>query len=217
MTYHKIFCFGDSWAYGSELNFNKGERPFANLLSEKFGCELTKLARPNRSLGLIVRDLSMAAKNINNKDLVLVVVPPDSRWYTQWSTIEYENNAFFNDKSNDWFEYHHQLFIFAICEMLEKIGCEYILMHNYGKFPLKREDYWFANFHHSRFLSEKSLTEILTDSDIDSRMLPIAIEIKQQRFFRGKYFKGCHTHPNQLGHEKIAQTIIEKLLTKDRP
>lgn len=214
MNYRRVFCFGDSWGYGSELKLLQGERPFAKLVAEKIGCDVENRSRPGRSLGLIVRDIAKLAAKIQDDDLVLIVVPPDSRWYTEWQTLDYENNAFFIDKTDAWFEYHHQLFVFAICEMLEKVGCEYMLMHNYGRFPLEKQEYWFSGFHHDRFLSTKSLTEILSDSDVDSTMSPIVIETSQHQLFRGIYFQGCDFHPNQMGHEKISQLVLEKLSSK---
>lgn len=216
MKFRHVFCFGDSWGYGSELNFERGEEPFAKLLANQFNCGLTNLAQPNRSMGLIVRDLAMAAKDIQADDLVLVVLPPDCRWYTEWKTILYRINTFFTDKTDEWFEYHHQLFTFAVCETLDKIGCQYILMHNYGRFPLEKTTYSFSQFHHDRFLSKRSLTELLTDSNLDAEKAPIEIELQQRQFFKGIYFEGCRLHPNQLGHKRIAELIVKKLSTKDQ-
>ena len=205
-----LYCFGDSWGYGSELDFSQGERPFADLVSEKLGYSLKNYSQSNMSLGLITRQISQIAKNINKGDLVLVVIPPDSRWYTEWQTLDYKKNDFFNDKSNEWFEYHHQLFIFAICEILNKTDCYYLLMHNYGKFPLGNDDYFFSNLYQEKFLGKESLTGILTDyHDTDS---PIEIETRQGSFiFYGPYFEGCYRHPNQKGHEKIAELIEQKI------
>lgn len=204
-----LHCFGDSWGYGSELAFHKNEKPFARLLSKHFKCGLTNHAWPNRSLGLITRDIAEHVGKIHPDDLVLVVIPPDSRWYTEWETLDYAKDPFFLDKSNDWFEYHHQLFIFSICEMLEKIKCRYLLMHNYGKFPLDSEKYYFSNFHRDKFLSKDSLTDLLTEKKLN--LSPIEAETQMMKHFKGKYFEGCKFHPNQLGHQRIADLIVEKL------
>ena len=210
--YNLIWCFGDSWGYGLELNFSLGEIPFAKIVANKFGTELRNLSVPGLPLGLITREIALAFDNFTTDDLVLVVIPPDSRWYTEWKVINYDHGKnFFADKSNEWFEYHHQLFIFAICEMLDKKNCDYLLMHNYGKYPLDESKYCFINYHQDRFLDKKSLTELLTNSPA-SRTSPIQIETDPpKKIFNGPYFEGCHCHPNQLGHQFIADKITERL------
>jgi hypothetical protein len=129
--------------------------------------------------------------------------------------MDYEKDtAFFIDKSNDWFEYHHQLFVFSICEILNKIQCQYLLMHNYGNYPLENRKYCFSNFHHDKFLSRQSLTQLLTGRETAGTISPLELETTKKRHFSGVYFKGCIWHPNQRGHQKIADDILEKLSIK---
>jgi len=215
MNCNRIWCFGDSWGYGSELNLVRGEMPFAGILAKKFNCDLENLSKSGMSLGLITRTISMSLTDILPDDLVLVVIPPDSRWYTEWRTLSYSSSKdFFSDKTDQWFQYHHQLFVFAICEMLDKTKCNYLLMHNYGNFPLLESPYCFPAYHQDRFLDKQSLTAILTNTVNDS-MMPIEVEIshktKPYSIFFGPYFQGCQCHPNQLGHQFIADKIQSKL------
>jgi hypothetical protein len=207
-----LYCFGDSWGYGAELNFNIDEKPFAKLLANEFSYDLKNFSQNNMSLGLITRTISKVADQISNTDIVLVVIPPDSRWYTEWETIDYIESAnFYIDKTDDWFSYHHQLFIFTICEMLKKTGCKYLLMHNYGEFPLHNSEYYFSKFYQDKFLSQNSLTDILTGSS-NCKIGPIEVEKLQDGYlFYGPYFEGNRWHPNQKGHEKIAELIKLKL------
>jgi hypothetical protein len=209
--FQKMYCFGDSWGAGAELNFSAGEKPFAELISIKRSCQLKNFSQPGMPLGIIVREIARQAKKISSNDLVLVVIPPDSRWYTEWKTINYnKKNNFFKDKTHDWFEYHHQLFIFTICEILNKTKAEYLLMHNYGNFPLTQSRYYFSNFYQEKFLDTQSLTALLT-GDTDNKS-PIDAELTQDAgSFYGPYFEGCETHPNQKGHEKIAELIEQRL------
>jgi hypothetical protein len=209
--YNQIWVFGDSWGFGSELKFAQGEVPFANLLARIYDCQLSNWAIENQSLGLITRSVAQHAESFEKDDLVLIVIPPDSRWYTEWQTIQYSKQEFFLDKSPEWFQYHHQLFIFAICEILEKKQCQYLLMHNYGDFPLKDYNYIFSKYHQDKFLSTKSLTELLTNSP-KNKLDPIQVEIQQgNRIYTGPYFEGCRYHPNQAGHQMIANIIVERL------
>jgi len=213
--YKKLFCFGDSWGYGSELNFHIGEVPFANIVSKRLKIKLKNYSVPNMSLGLILRTVSMNAEKITSDDLVLIVVPPDSRWYTEksghWETLDYteENKESILDKSDDWFIYHHQLFIYSIGKILEDIGCDFIFMHNYGKFPLLDAGYFFSKYYADKFLSEKSLTSILTDAS--DKFFPIETELRQGELFYGVFFKGCRWHPNKKGHSLIADLILKKI------
>ena len=213
MTEKKIiYCFGDSWGVGDELT--QSEKPFCHLLADNLAYDLKNFSMSGMSLGMIVRKLSQTAHLIEKKDTVLVVIPPDSRWYTEWQTMNYNRSDFFIDKTDDWFSYHHQLFIFSICEILNKIGCSYVLMHNYGEFPMKNSEYYFSKFYHEKFLSLQSLTSILTSKE-DSGVSPIVVEILQKdhkdQLFFGPYFKGNICHPNQEGHIVIANLIEKKL------
>lgn len=212
VEYSRIWCFGDSWGFGSELKFSSGEIPFSQIIANNLGVELNNQSRPNMCLGLITKEVAQTAESFSRDDLVLVVIPPDSRWYTEWKTLNYDpSEKFFVGKSNEWFEYHHQLFIFAICEMLDKKNCGYLLMHNYGKFPLTKSRYCFSTYHNDCFLDQKSLTEILTDSPTD-RISPIDVEKNlSSKIFHGPYFEGCISHPNQSGHQYIADKITERL------
>ena len=44
-----IYCFGDSWAYGSELDFDAGEKPFVEL----FGVPFENLGMGGIGYGLV--------------------------------------------------------------------------------------------------------------------------------------------------------------------
>lgn len=206
-----LFCFGDSWAAGAELKSN--EKPFAELLAADFLYDIRNYGQNNMSLGLIVRQLSITLPSISKDDIVLVVIPPDSRWYTEWSTMDYGTfSELYISATDDWFIYHHQLFIFTICELLNKVGCRYLLMHNYGEFPLRDDSYCFSRFHADKFLSRASLTSLL--NNLSGYKDPIEIETEpnpSENLFYGPYFEGNQTHPNQRGHIRIAEFIKAKL------
>ncbi len=210
MNTKTLYCFGDSWGAGAELNFVQGEKNFTTLLGDKFSYNVKNFSIEGMSLGLITRELAQNAKDIHKDNIVLVVIPPDSRWYTEWKTLDYNVSAkFYYDKTDDWFRYHHQMFIFTICEILNKIGCQYLLMHNYGEFPLADTGYYFSNFHKSKFLSHQSLTTLLTEPEsLNGKLGPVGVEVNQgSLIFYGPYFEGKQYHPNQRGHEKIAELV----------
>lgn len=206
-----LFCFGDSWAAGAELKPN--EKPFADLLAADLLYDIQNYGQNNMSLGLILRQISITLPLISKDDIVLVVIPPDSRWYTEWATMDYSTfSELYISATDDWFIYHHQLFIFTICELLNKVGCRYLLMHNYGEFPLKDNRYCFSQFHADRFLSRSSLTSLL--NNLVDHNTPIELETQSdpsKNLFYGPYFEGNAAHPNKRGHIRITEFIRAKL------
>ena len=51
-----IYCFGDSWGYGSEMDLTY-EIPFINILSKKTNIEFENMSREGCSLGNITHDI----------------------------------------------------------------------------------------------------------------------------------------------------------------
>jgi hypothetical protein len=80
-------------------------------------------------------------------------------------------------------------------------------MHNYGLLEIQYKDLIDLNY----FLTseDNSLTEILNgdnrfDWNYDERILDDGPHTK----FRGKYFEGKIGHPNELGHKRITELVI---------
>lgn len=211
----KIYCFGDSWAYGAELN--ETEKPFVHWFAEELNLEYTNLSKEGASLGIILHTLVMNLSKINADDIVLIVIPPDVRWYDesadkgfyslmQWMVDDYMKSL--NNKTVEWFKYHHLLFIHSIQKLLEDIGCFYILAHNYGQLPDNSKYNIPVNY--NKFLSNVDLTNLLSvrhdpwssyQLDNDGPM--------HKHDFHGKYFKNKIDHPNELGHKRIAELMLE--------
>lgn len=212
---NKIYCFGDSWAAGAELK--QSEKPFVHWFAENLEKEYINYGQEGASLGIILHTLVMNITQISSDDCVIVIIPPDVRWYDenkekgfyslmQWMTEDYTKSL--NNKTVEWFKYHHLLFIFSIQKILDDIGCFYVLAHNYGQLPTN-ETYRIP-INYKKFLSKKNLTNLLSDCydswksyqlDIDGPM--------HQHVFHGKYFEGTVNHPNELGHKKIAELFLE--------
>lgn len=220
----KVMCFGDSWAAGAELKGN--EKPFVHWVGQELGLPYDNYGREGSSFGLILHSVITNIARIDKNDIVLVVVPPDTRWYDEseekgfyslmnWQRHDYFN--FLNNKTLEWFIYHHAVFLYTMQKILQDIGCTYILCHNYGQI----DDYkkYQLSIDYSKFLSDKSLTELLSPNPTVWQGYPHAVE-QEHRYdqdgppddiFSGQYFQGCKQHPNQSGHQKIASMIVEKL------
>ena len=118
---------------------------------------------------------------------------------------------FAKDKPLDWFILHHNLFIYTIQTLLSKKGCKFLLAHNYGRLEILPQ---FKNLIDTdSFLSDKSLTFLLANSDWDNYN-QYKEDCPPNEHFTGPYFIGNKTHPNQSGHQQIAKLFMEKLNVK---
>ena len=76
-----VFCFGDSWARGAELK--EFEKPFVHWLSAKLGTSYVNYGEDDNSLGMVLNTIVSKSKEITVDDVVIVIVPPDIRWYDE--------------------------------------------------------------------------------------------------------------------------------------
>jgi hypothetical protein len=221
-----VYCFGDSWAYGSELNDPQViEHPFVHWFAQELNLPYKNYGEEGASMGIILHRLASKLSTITANDIVLVVLPPDVRWYDenkekgfytlmQWQKEDYLKSL--NNKTVEWFKYHHLLFIYTIQQSLNDIGCRYILAHNYGQLPTN-ETYGF-NLDHDKFLSSTNLTTLISSYNnkwtrnldtYESYQLDVDGPMYSHKF-HGEYFQGTVCHPNEKGHKRIAELLIEK-------
>lgn len=215
----KVFSFGDSWAAGAELR--PGQKTFSQLIAEELNVEHTTFSKEGFSLGQIMFSIFQNHESLTKDDIVLVIVPPDTRWYnmnTQTAPEMYsimggmiEWFEFAKDKPLDWFILHHNLFIYTIQTILSKKGCKFLLAHNYGRLEILPQ--FKSLIDTDLFLSDKSLTYSLVNSDWDNYN-KLKEDCPPNEYFTGPYFLGNKTHPNQYGHQQIAKLLMEKLNVK---
>lgn len=209
-----LHVYGDSWAAGAELNHN--ENPFAHYLANMLETNYTNNGLNGASLGYILHNLIESSDRIKKNDTVVVIIPPDIRWYRITSNYQcctlFINNPEYKDLlkylSIEWFIYHHNLFIYNIISLLKEKTRNFVLAHNYGKLVI--HDMFTNKINKKHLLSELSLTALLggiewqhnyNDSKREDGPGP--------ELFKGQYFQGKITHPNDLGHRKIAELIYE--------
>jgi hypothetical protein len=223
----KVFCFGDSWAYGAELNRPQVlEHPFIHWFASELGMGYKNYGEEGASLGIILHRLVTQIKNITKRDIVLIIIPPDIRWYDEnrregfHSLMNWRQEDYFkslNNKTLAWFKYHHALFIYSIQKILDDTGCYYIMAHNYGQ--IEETKNFNLKIDYDRFLSTADLTNLLSEVPHNWRSYADHMPFDQQmdedgplynHEFSGKYFKGTVNHPNELGHKRIAELFLEK-------
>lgn len=221
----KIICFGDSWAAGAELDLHK-ERPFIHWVADELKIPYVNYGKEGSSLGIILHTIINQFNNITSDDVVIIIVPPDTRWYDEnqengfYSIMNWQRDDYFkflNQKTLEWFRYHHAMFIYTIQKIFDDIGCSYAMAHNYGQINEYNKYHLKINFDH--FLSDQSLTELLSLTPVKWKSYPDHLSADHrydedgptEKVFSGPYFEGCKSHPNELGHKYIAQLFLKKL------
>lgn len=218
-----VHCFGDSWAAGAELA--DSEYPFVHWLAQSLSMPYKNHGVAGSSLGIILHALITQCSNITKHDIVVVIIPPDTRWYDQnehgfYSVQNYQRADYFrflNNKTLEWFTYHHAVFVYTMQKLLNDLGCRYVLAHNYGQ--ISSYNKYNLPWDHSCFLSDRSLTDLLSGHTIAWQGYPDHLPAETRydqdgpppEVFTGIYFAGCQQHPNELGHKKIAELILEKI------
>ena len=187
----------------------QNEKPYVYTVAKQLGCESMIRANVGKSLGVItstlLKDISNGVDNfdgtkyiLDDKTLLLIMVPPDTRWYTQDGSDEQftelrigdeEHKHFLVGKGRYWFQYHQSMFISTIHQALKHRDIPYLTMNNLGKFdcidglsPLVDWD-----------------RHLFRDSDLTDRLK------------RGHDFAFDNEHPNQDGHDKIARWCLERI------
>ena len=214
-----LYIFGDSWAEGAELT--NEEKPFAHYLSTLLHSEYQNLGESGTSLGHILQKIITTVDNLDENDTVVVIIPPDIRWYTIDNQYSFKSLSIGNPQyarladtlSVEWFIYHHNLFIYTIISMITQKTKNLVLAHNYGKLVIHE---WFDNkIDRQYFLSENSLTVLLgSDEWLYNYTKHNRKDGPGPEQFFGKYFEGKFNHPNDLGHLQIAMIIYDKLQQK---
>jgi hypothetical protein len=220
---NKIYCFGDSWGAGAELN--AGEHPFVHWTASTLNLPYENLSREGDSLGMILHTIVSSITKIDSDDIVLVIIPPDTRWYDEnkeqgfYTLMNWQRDDYFkflNSKTLEWFKYHHAVFIYTIQKILDDIGCYYILAHNYGQIAETKK--YNLSIDYNKFLSNTDLTSLLSGRTSPWKSYADHVPVEHRydqdgpdgQNFTGIYFEGCYQHPNELGHQRIAELLIEK-------
>jgi len=215
-----LFCFADSWGTPAELP--KDTLTFGHNVSNHLNLQFKNYSQAGYSMGIILHTLVNKINEISVNDVVLVVCPPDVRWYDQKSNGEFvtlalndpEYKHFLANKQISWFYYHHALFIYSIQKMLDDVGCKYLMALNYGDFDAIKQ--YSFKIDYNKFVSDTDLASMLLGISADNGNAwqnTLKEDGPSEHIFNGEYFEGCRWHPNSKGHKKIASYFIEKFET----
>jgi len=215
---NNLWVFGDSWAEGWGLK--RGEKNFAEYLNLDYKLNLCNRGKAGSSLGLILNNITANLLKFKKEDLVFVLTPPDTRWYvkrysdSQWLTLhrgldDYDKFIELMKLDNEWFRYHHNLFIYSIQKILIDVEAKFVLAHNYGQIELLPE---FENLIDKNLFLDinRSLTTILGAPEVFKSYKKELIDGPSQ-FRKQKYFIKNDNHPNERGHKRIADLLRNKL------
>jgi len=212
----KIYTFGDSWGAGWGLEDN--EKNFTQYLETYLSCSAKNYSQSGSSLGQITHDFINKHHKLMPGDLVTVIVPPDVRWYTERNKKIYslflcnkKHRQFLKGKTDYWFLYHHALFMHSIYTVCLEKKANVIFAHNYGKLIIHEA---FENLIPKKIFLDynRSLADLLGSADWfgnyslnhDGPPRPLV----------GENFIPNDTHPNEKGHEIIANLLYNKFNEK---
>lgn len=210
-----FWVFGDSWAEGYGLK--KGEKNFSKWIEEFTGEKVANYGKAASSLGDITFNLLKHSEAFSQGDKLIVVTPPDIRWYQiinkTHATSLFEGmtkyDDFLEDKNKHWFTYHHNLFSMTIVNKALEKGMSVVLMRNFGDLDLWD---WSKNVILPHILDkEQSLTEMLTDKKYNLKSGLDTFEIKQIKEIPHPNFIPGDNHPNETGHKIIAKKVLDFL------
>ena len=214
----KVYCFGDSWAYGSELDFST-ESPFVKHFSDAIQLDYENHGIEGASLGVVLEKITKISEKFTPGDIALVIIPPDVRWYSEsketgFYTINIETKEykdFLQNKSENWFIYHHAIFIFAMQKIFDASEVQYLMAFNYGS----PESLYKTNLPINKqvFISEQDLLSTLAGKPKNQGRSWLGYRFDEdgpsEFNFTGKYFLGKKQHPNDLGHQTIAKLFLD--------
>lgn len=212
----QVWTFGDSWAAGHGLKDN--EKRFGDVIAEYFTIPHINHGKSGSSLGQILHQFKASIKQIKKNDIVLVVIPPDIRWYK----IEGDNTSnsilvgtkeykrFIKDKNPAWFIYHHSLFIYTFIAMAKQLDLNLVLAHNYGKLVFDKD---FASIIEKKYFLNvnRCLTELLGGVAWKGNYHRKLSQDGPPEYIIGENFIPEDTHPNEQGHRLIADMILKHL------
>jgi len=229
-------------------------------MSKSLNCPYEISAECGASFGKITNTVikDLGTQKFDSKTLILIIIPPDVRWYDQdgpdeeelFSDISSSDKDYIpilgRNKGTFWFRWHWSLFLYTLHSMLNQKEIPFITMHNWGKMSEDLLPVYEDLIDWNKHLSRDSLSQLLNEPSTDmssdetywfddiSWFVPKIIKRTHEHYefimkgkdpmsstgsvypnsnyhFSGKYFKGNHHHPNELGHKRIAELLLNKL------
>jgi hypothetical protein len=205
-----LLIFGDSWPYGSELT--PDEQPYGNLLYQRVGCDNVKLfAQPSTSIPHLILQLRNAiAQGISGTKAVffLTGIDRDLVW-EEHCTRELSPT---NPDNIDWYakynspelsQYRVNVTLIALQSMCAKYSID-----DYYVWGWDRVDLW-PEVDTTKFYANTVADEFLGQADVPHTFS----KINHLKNSKNQYIWPNLGHPNQLGHQRIADMLAEWICT----
>jgi hypothetical protein len=202
----KFLVFGDSWPYGSELDF-RIEKPFPNLFAEQNQLDLGAYCVPSTGIPHLVIQLEKAINDGFRDCIGLFCLSSTSRSITyqdnQWQEIHVNNT---DPSSVAYFKYIHSLELddfTSNCYILalQKI-CQQYNIDDYYVSCWSELNLYLPGIDKSKFFNEGKTTLVDILGCIKDRPYEdISIDSNHPTIYPKKW------HPNYTGHQIIANKL----------
>ena len=237
-----FYWFGDSWVFGDELEKQVGAdqqqlHTFANLVSEYYQADCINLSACGSSINAIPLAFNKIVTNIDpTTDRVFFFLTAEHRnsmfdehgqiknitpsVYKKHNVHQYQEQRFKYFDNSYQRTYNYDCMINLLYHWCKNIG---VTCYFSNIFTTKTESIIDCVPDSSWLLPKnKCIAEYilpLIDNDTFSIIADDNPKLTNEQWrlqqpYVEKYIRPCHSHPNQAGHQKIAQEII-KLLTNE--
>jgi lysophospholipase L1-like esterase len=205
-----LLIFGDSWPHGSELTDT--QKPYGDLLYKQIGCtDVITFAEPSTSIPHLILQLNRAlSQGLNNCKAVFFLSGVDRDVVWEGDTIRCLSPAAPTDA--DWYvkynspklsEYRVNVTLIALQLLCAKHNIE-----DYYIWGWDTVDLW-PDINLEKIYPRTIADEFLEGADIP----PLMAKIMYLKNSRNPYIWPNMGHPNQLGHQRIADILTEWICT----
>jgi hypothetical protein len=219
----ELWIFGDSWPYGSELNSN--DVAYGELLGQQLSVgRIKNYSAPGTGISHMILQLQQAIKKNQSsltKKIAVFFLSGQERFMcyhddqvvnlsSRGPRINPENNAgvmqhmndlyykyFYTDQMRDFFMNTNLLTLQAMCR------------HH------KIDDYYIAGWQQFNFWTEVDHDKVYNQGRTSCQeLLDMVFDNRDGVVRNNAYFTPNISHPNQLGHQRIADTLFEWIKSK---
>jgi hypothetical protein len=215
-----LLGFGDSWSAGSGLDFANGEQDFVRLAARQFDIPCFNTSIPGTGLPHLILQFKKFIgqhyhASVNYHAVFFLTAIERDLCYNDNGTVEEINPR--NPKFADYYAkiYSNDLAIFRLNTILLSLHqlCQHYGIHDHYIFGWQTPDLW-PEINRDNFWQQgrRSVLDLFLEDYPDAPRNIIHLkENMNHPWIMKPQFAGDSNggHPNQLGHEKIAQALIE--------
>lgn len=210
--FERVITFGDSWPAGAELI--PGSRVFGKVMADTLNIEFDNFAQESTSIDHMILQLQQSIElDKHHNSLAIFFLTECSR------TVCFDKtgtpvNPFRTRYDQDYIRYLYNDYLghfranvalLALQSMCKTAGITDYYIHGWTKFPIT-----LAGIDTDKIFDRGTCLNLFKTLDTDPTDDP------DFRFHKhNRYIKPNISHPNQRGHRKIAEELLDWLHTKD--